>query len=131
MTAVFAALTQPEQLVAWWGSDDSYRLTNTTSDLRVSGAWESTGSGADGFTFTVSGIYRIVEPPHALEFTWHFNWPNSDGAAESIVRYDLSERAAGTELRIWHSGFETVEDRDAQAAGWKIVLGWLSAFLTR
>jgi uncharacterized protein YndB with AHSA1/START domain len=131
IAAVFAALNEPEELAVWWGSDDSYRITASTSDLRVGGAWESTGSAGADYTFTVAGIYRVVEPPHALEFTWHFGAASSDAADETIVRYDLSDGAGGTELRVTHSGFKTAEDRDDQAAGWKTVLGWLNAYLTR
>ena len=132
IAAVFAALTEPEQLVAWWGSDDSYHVTKMHSDLRPGGDWESTGTGSGGAPFSVSGVYRVVEPPRALEYTWRYDWSTSnEGDNETIVRYDLSERDGVTELKVTHWGFGTAADRDDHAKGWKTVLGWLNAYVTR
>jgi uncharacterized protein YndB with AHSA1/START domain len=130
--AVFAALTDPEQLAAWWGSDDSYRVAHMENDLRRGGAWEFTGTLRDGKPFSVGGVYRVVEPPHALEFTWRYDWSTTtEGQNETIVRYDLNEREGVTELRVTHSGFASTQDRDGHATGWKTVLGWLNAYVTR
>lgn len=35
---VFQALTDPEELKAWWGAEGVYRVTLWTADLRVGGA---------------------------------------------------------------------------------------------
>ena len=45
---VFRALTEPGEIVRWWGSDELYRTTNHVADLRPGGAWRSEGKGADG-----------------------------------------------------------------------------------
>ncbi len=131
-SAVFAALSDPEQLPAWWGSDESYRVTQMKNDLRPGGSWETTGTGRDGKPFSVGGVYRVVEPPHALEFTWRYDWSTTaEGEKETIVRYDLSERHGVTELRVTHSGFTVSQERDSHAIGWKTVFGWLNAYVTR
>ncbi len=133
MAAVFAALTEPEQLVAWWGSDDSHHLTAMERDLYVGGPWKVSGQGCDGEPFTVSGVYRVVEPPRLLECSWRHDWHDGDDpASDTIVRYELEGRDAGvTQLTVTHSGFVNMTDRDEHAAGWKTVLGWLRAFVTR
>jgi len=131
MTAVFAALTEPDQLVQWWGSAESYRTTTMECDLRPGGAWKTTGIDRDGEAFSVSGTYRIVDAPQLIEFTWTHDWSKRGDANETIVRYALTERDGTTHLTVTHAGFATVEDRDVHAHGWKTVLGWVRAFVTR
>ena len=128
IATVFAALTVPEQLAQWWGSDDSYHVTAMEADVRPGGAWKSIGTSRDGSTFTVCGSYRAVEPPRLVEFTWRHDWSESDDTPETLVRYDLIERDGVTNLTVTHSGFTTIEDRDDHAQGWKTVLGWVRDF---
>jgi len=128
-TAVFAALTEPEELTRWWGTDESYRVEVMERDLRVGGAWQTSGRSVDGKQFTVSGIYRIVQAPTLLEFTWNHDFYG--GAAETVVRYELEERDGVTQLRMTHSGFVSLADRDSHAYGWKTVLTLLKKYVTR
>jgi uncharacterized protein YndB with AHSA1/START domain len=132
MSAVFAALTEPEQLTAWWGSDESYRATSMEVDLRAGGAWKTTGIGRDGKPFCVSGTYLIVDPPRCVEFTWRHDFgSHADAATDTLVRYELADRDGLTELCVTHSNFISVADRDNHANGWKQVLLWLKGYLTR
>ena len=68
IAAVFRALTDPDELVQWWGSDDGYRCVRMSCDLRPGGAWKTTGTRGDGKPFTVFGTYTAVEPPRLVEF---------------------------------------------------------------
>jgi len=63
---IFAALTDPDQLVQWWGDDEIYRCTNMERDLRVGGKWRTTGRDAQGKSFAVEGLYRVIDPPRVL-----------------------------------------------------------------
>src|ERR1039457_6984341 len=45
---VFEAITDPAQLLQWWGQEGMYRTTKWQGDLRVGGSWRSEGVGADG-----------------------------------------------------------------------------------
>ena len=38
---VFRALTDPAQLMQWWGQKGMYHHTRWTADLRPGGAWRS------------------------------------------------------------------------------------------
>lgn len=121
---IFAALTTPEELTKWWGSDDDYRCTEMHADVRPGGRWRTTGVGRDGTAFSVEGVYRIVEPPRMLEFTWTHDWGDNKDR-ETIVRYELIPRGTATLLRVTHSGFEDAASRDGHNEGWKRVLNWL------
>jgi uncharacterized protein YndB with AHSA1/START domain/uncharacterized protein YciI len=122
---VYAALTKGDEIVKWWGSDELYRTTGWTSELRPQGAWKSTGVGADGSPFTVSGEYLVVEPPHRLTFTWKPEW---DGGHVSTVTYRLEPTPEGTRLVLRHEGLAGRPDScRGHSQGWERVLGWLAA----
>jgi len=130
--AVFAALTEPSELVRGWGSDDQYRVEEMQRDLTPGGAWKIMGTGSDGSPFSVGGVYRIVDPPRLVEFTWRHDWHDGDDPlGDTIVRYELEEQSGVTHLRVTHSGFTDAADREDHAKGWPIVLAWLKAFVTR
>ena len=52
---VFQAITDPAQTTQWWGQKGRYRVTNSHADLRQGGTWYTSGIGADGTEFSVSG----------------------------------------------------------------------------
>lgn len=123
---VFAALTDPAQLPQWWGSDDLYRTTAMTADLREGGEWRSSGVGQDGSAFSVGGVYTLVQPPHRLDLTWKPDWESF----ESQVSYNLRSIDGGTRVTVRHSGFgDHAESCAGHANGWERVLGWLDGWL--
>ncbi|HYZ17562.1 MAG TPA: SRPBCC domain-containing protein [Candidatus Acidoferrum sp.] len=126
---VFAALTTPEQVMQWWGDEDSYRSTKMEQDFRVGGAWRTTGNSKNGESYSVKGTYRVIEPPHALEYTWVHDWGGVNDKTETIVRFDLEERDGVTLVRLTHSGFTNQESKDDHESGWATVLGWLRDYV--
>jgi uncharacterized protein YndB with AHSA1/START domain len=94
------------------------------SDLRPGGKWMMSGSGMGGKAFRVEGEYRSIERPRLLVFTWLPDWDTN--AKESLVRFDLEEKAGVTTVRITHSGL-TSEGARAHR-GWPDILAWLRAY---
>jgi uncharacterized protein YndB with AHSA1/START domain len=123
---VFEAITDPRQRVKWWGSPGKFQTTEMESDLRPGGAWVMRGSRIGGNPFTIRGIYRAVEPPHALETTWLADW--EEHAAETIVRFDLIESGGATTVRLTHSGFTNEKSREYYQ-GWPWLLALLQAYV--
>lgn len=121
---VFDALVDPAQRMKWWGREGRFQTTNAQSDLRVGGHWMMSGTGM-GRPFKVEGIYRIVERPRVVAFTWNPSW--DEHATETLVRFDLSEQNGITTVRLTHSGFATRASRDAHQ-GWPQILAWLKAY---
>jgi uncharacterized protein YndB with AHSA1/START domain len=125
---VFAALTSPEQRVQWWGTEGRFKTTHMESDLRPGGKWLMRGIGIGGRPFTVQGVYREIQRPHVLAFTWLPSW--QEDALESLVRFDLEEKDGVTTVRLTHSGL-TTESARTQHRGWPDILDWLRAYLER
>jgi uncharacterized protein YndB with AHSA1/START domain len=123
---VFRAIT--EEVSAWWGSVDTYHVSEWHSDLRVGGRWTSMGRGRDGQPFSVSGTYVEIDPPHRLVHTWEAPW---DGGNVTTVRYQLDPTEEGTRVTLSHDGFgDRAASCDGHAEGWEQVLEWMKAHLT-
>jgi uncharacterized protein YndB with AHSA1/START domain len=126
---VFRALTDPTELTRWWGSPDTYRTEEWTSDLRVGGRWRSRGRGADGRPFSVGGEFLKIDPPRLLVQTWQPDW--AEGGLATTITYRLEPTAGGTRLTLRHEGFgEHRAACESHGRGWERVLGWLDAYVT-
>src|SRR5215472_14026346 len=55
------------------GPKARFETTNAESDLRPGGRWLMSGMGI-GRPFKVEGVYRIIERPRVLAFTWLPSW---------------------------------------------------------
>lgn len=120
---VFRAISDPNEIVKWWGSDQVYRTTEATADFRVGGSWRSAGKGADGRPFAVEGEYLEIESPRRIVQTWRPDW---DAGQTSTLRYTLDAIPGGTRLTVRHEGFAgRPESCEGHTSGWEMVLGWL------
>lgn len=123
---IFAALTSPEERVKWWGAEGRFKTTQMESDLRPGGTWLMRGIGVGGRPFTIQGVYREIQRPRLLVFTWLPSWQTD--ALESLVRFDLEEKNGTTTVRVTHSGL-TTESARLQHRGWSDILGWLRVYI--
>ncbi|HTQ05275.1 MAG TPA: SRPBCC domain-containing protein [Polyangiaceae bacterium] len=123
---VFRAVTS-EELTRWWGSEDTYKTTRWTGDVRKGGAWRTEGVGRDGKPFAVHGEFLEVEPPRRLVQTWSYDWDTTGGVTTITWRFEPIE--GGTRVVVHHEGFGAAEDACANHAnGWERVLAWLSGY---
>jgi len=126
---VFRALTDPEELAAWWGADDAYRTFDWRIDLRPGGEWSCQARNAEGRLSSVHGRYIAVDPPRVLEYTWQPSW---EGFAETQVRHELDPVDGHTRLTVTHSGFGDRETScNEHATGWERVIAWLTGYVER
>jgi uncharacterized protein YndB with AHSA1/START domain len=120
---IFEALTNPKECIKWWGQTGQFGWTHIESDLRPGGRLVMRGTGY-GKPVSVTGVYRQIERPRLLVFTWLPDWQGDQ--TESIVRWDLEEKAGVTTVRLTHSGLTTETSRSSHR-GWPSILGWLRA----
>jgi uncharacterized protein YndB with AHSA1/START domain len=99
---VYAAWTDPEKIMRWFGSDQGPTL-HAEADFRFAFRM------MDGEERDVSGAYREVLPGRKLSFTW--NWANPC-EPESLVTIDLEPDGDGTLLTLTHEQIagDTVHD---------------------
>ena len=80
----------------------------------------------DGLHVT-SGIYREIDPPRKLVFTWQWEGGEGPKEGETLVTIELEERGDSTELVLIHERFATAESRDGHEQGWASALNRLEA----
>jgi len=114
---LFALWTDPTQLVRWW-APEGYEAVVHVLDARPDGRWRITLRRPDGGELATSGVYRIVEPPRRLVFTWA--WENDSRArgheTEIIVNFEAIP--GGTRLVLLQQHFESKQARDSHNKGW-------------
>ena len=124
---VFEALTNPEQRLKWWNVPGKFTMTHFESDFRVGGKWVMLGEGF-GKNVRVEGVYKEIERPALLSFTWLPSW--QPDTTESLVRFELEEKNGVTTVRLTHSGLVTQGSRESHR-GWGQILGLLKDYAER
>jgi uncharacterized protein YndB with AHSA1/START domain len=73
---------------------------------------------SDGSVLAMSGVYRIVEPPRRLAFSWA--WEDGSGARghETEVMVSFEATPGGTRLVLLQQSFESKQARDNHTIGW-------------
>lgn len=115
--AVFDAWTKPELLSKWWGPE-GFTVPEHSLDVRIGGAWRTVMRSPEGGRHIVSGVYRAVERPRRLAFTWA--WDQDDGSRghETEVTVEFLPRDGGTLVRLTQAAFLEKEHRDNHELGW-------------
>ena len=113
--AVFALLTNPDNILRWMG-------TEAQIDAQPGGLYLVNVTGAR----CARGTFREVVPVHRLAYS--FGWDDSEEVppGSSLVEIDLLEQPDGTLLRMTHTGLPTAEQCASHADGWAHYLGRLT-----
>lgn len=116
---VFDAWTDATQLAAWWWP----QLGGTTYDVdaRAGGRFRI---HSPEIKATVSGVYRELDPPRRLVFTW--NWEDEgEGGAEPAVQdtvvVTFEREGRGTLVTVEHTSEAHVPEGGAEQ-GWNDVM---------
>ena len=124
-TRVWAALTQADQLGAWFG-------TQASIDLRPGGDVVFSWDGSTGPRGTSRGVIEALEPPRRFAFRWQANLTGD--APMTLVEFTLEPHAEGTRLLVVESGFASLppelRTRESHVEGWRRELGELAQYLT-
>lgn len=144
---VFEAIADPKQRAQWWGVKtpappgmNTFRVTDSHSDLRVGGKWSMEGLGPNESPFHMEGEYLEVDPPRLLVQTRRADFV---GEFETVVRWELEPRdvhglhgtathrmGTGTLVKVRHSGFAGHLDQcEGHRIGWGVSLAWLRNFV--
>ena len=113
---IYAAWTEPENLIRWFGPAMVMPETvRADVDARIGGRYRISFDDDRGEHHEVGGTYREMVPHSRLVFSWA--WHSTPGR-ESQVTVLLKPDGAGTLLTLHHEQlFDTVA-RDAHEHGW-------------
>ena len=125
---VYAAFTDASILSEWFGPE-GMEIPEADVDLRVGGAYrirmKSTTTDDD---HTVAGIYKEIDPPKRLSFTWAWQGEEMPGV-ETLVTLEFEAAGTGTVMTLTQEGFENTHFRDRHNEGWCSSFNCLDAVL--
>jgi uncharacterized protein YndB with AHSA1/START domain len=117
---VFTALIDRAQALQW-GSSAEYEMTEWEMAPRRGGKWKFIArkrGDASSPDLVHYGEITDIDPPRLLQFTWFASW-HSDPSQETLVRWELSAAAGGTQVKVMHSGLAPMpQDCKGYAQGW-------------
>ena len=111
---VYAAWTDPEKIVKWFGPD-SGPVTKAEIELLVGGSFNIGFHTEDDEYHQVGGVYREVVPNEKLVFTWAWR---TTPERESLVTVELKPDGDGSILTLLHEKFFDEAARDGHKHGW-------------
>jgi uncharacterized protein YndB with AHSA1/START domain len=125
---LFALWIEPAQLVKWW-APEGYEVSVENLDGRAGGRWRIIMRRADGGEVATSGVYRIVEPPHRLSFSWAWEDANGVRGHETEVSVTFDAVPGGTRLVLVQQRFEMKQARDNHHRGWSACFDRMAAIV--
>jgi glutathione S-transferase len=117
LARVFEAWTSPADMQNWCCPDPTASL-EIEQDLRVGGKYRIRMNLSEGKTATAYGVYKEVDAPRKLRYTWEWEEEDHHLGVETVITVEFLEKGAGTEVRVTHEGFPSVEARDDHDQGW-------------
>ncbi len=120
---VWAAITQPDLMMQWWGPDAGPTL-DVVADVRPGGRFSVVFRLMNGDEHNPTGLYVEVVPEKKLVFTWDL-----PGAAPSLVTFRLEAMDGGAELTLTHERLPDEVARASHEQGWNGLLDKLPVFL--
>ncbi len=118
---VFAAWTEPHHLKQW-SCPEGFRVADVQVDLSVGGRYTIRMENPDGQAHTAIGVYREIEPPQRLSYTW--DW-KEESIGETLVTVEFNELGESTEVVLTHEMFPNVEAKVSHEEGWNSCLNRL------
>ncbi|MDQ3664571.1 MAG: SRPBCC domain-containing protein [Actinomycetota bacterium] len=121
---IFQALTDPAELVKWWGPS-GFTTPEIEIDPRVGGSYRLGMQPPDGELFHLAGEFLEVGPPTRLAYSFRWEEPDPDDQ-ETVVTLSLDAVAGRTRLSLWHGAFATEARLALHTSGWTDSLQRLS-----
>ena len=113
---VYAAWTDPEKIVRWFGPAQVIAgSVRADIDARIAGRYRISFDMEDGEHHEVGGVYREMVPNQRLTFSWAWY---STPERESQVTISLKPDGDGTLLTLHHEQLLDQAARDGHENGW-------------
>lgn len=113
---VFAAWTDPAQIVQWWGAGGVV-CTQAEMDLVVGGTYRIANKTPEGATMWITGTFEQVDPPRQLIYTWATE-PVTVDTDHSLVNVSFEPTDDGTMVTVTQTQIATPQAREIHLQGW-------------
>jgi uncharacterized protein YndB with AHSA1/START domain len=117
---VFAAWTNPEAILKWWGMPGFTNL-EAAFEAKAGGRWSVTSRHPDGGVVTAYGTVIEVIDGERLVYDWRFDNQPAE-APSSLVTVRFSPSQTGTRVVVEHSGLMDPAMAPTFEIGWTYTL---------
>ena len=120
---LFRAWTDPRELMRWWRQEgDGWAFAGASIDLRVGGRYRLSMTRPDGKMHVASGLYREVQRPVRLVFTWDWEEP-TNRVGDTFVTVEFKDAGSNrTEVVLTHDRFAEASRMGPHEQGWTELL---------
>jgi uncharacterized protein YndB with AHSA1/START domain len=122
---VFNAWLNREEWQAWIGPE-GINCDIPLLEPCVGGRYRIIMRLSDGQVIPVAGVFKAIDAPRSLVFTW--GW-EGDSSRNSLITITLRAKGGETELTLRQEGLGSVTNRDDHEKGWNSTLNKLVAYL--
>lgn len=131
---VFAAWTEAEMLVQWFGPEN-FSVVNVDIDCQPQGKYDITIEAPDKSRVRHFGEYIEIDEPNKLVFTWVLEGQTCQGSAgqhaTTLVELDFIALGEKTLLKLRHEKLPDQTAYDGHRFGWLGCLDSLSNLLNQ
>ncbi len=120
---VFQAWTEPEQ-DKQWSAPEGMTVALAELDLTVGGRHHIRMKNEEGKEFNAVGVYREIDRPKRLSYTWQWQEKEHD-AGETLITVEFNDLGGSTEVIMTHDLFPSVEAKEGHEQGWASCLNRL------
>lgn len=124
---LFAAFADARLVGRWLSPSPEITLAVLAFDFRVGGAYRFAYHVPEGRTVIVGGVYRVIDPPAKIVFSWVIEPPDEHAGIDSEVTVTITADGAGAELLIRHRKLGRTDAVRRHTAGWQGAIDQLAA----
>jgi uncharacterized protein YndB with AHSA1/START domain len=126
---VFAAFADAALVARWLRPSPDVTLDVLLFEFREGGSYRFSYDTPGGQRMTVGGVFRVIERPARIIFSWLIEPPDEHAGIDSEVTVTISGRGSVTELSIRHAKFGRADADARHDRGWRGALDLLAVLL--
>lgn len=126
---VWKAWTDPAELKQWY-SPEGMEIPEMEADVTEGGSFRVVMQAPDGAQHIAKGMYKTVEEPNKLVFTWQWEDGDMGGTGETQVTVEFKDMGEGkTEVTLIHDMLPSQEAKTEHEKGWTSLLAHSETYL--
>jgi uncharacterized protein YndB with AHSA1/START domain len=126
---VFAAFADAALVSRWLTPSPEIALEVLLFDFRVGGSYRFAYHVPGKGSMLVNGVYRLIDPPATIAFSWNIEPPDEHAGVQSEVTIAIAPDGSGTRLVIRHAQLTQAGAAERHAEGWRGALHHLAAIV--
>jgi uncharacterized protein YndB with AHSA1/START domain len=126
---VFAAFAEANLVGRWLSPSPQIALTVLQFDFCVGSVYRLAYDVPGGQRMIVNGVYRTMERPSKIIFSWNIEPPDEHAGLQSEVIVTITPDGAGAALLIRHENLSQPGSAARHAEGWRGALDQLTTLL--